>query len=186
MSSSFVWSFCIVCSGCTFCDLIILRFKGKKRFILFPPNASSNLHADTKLRSASYRATYDEDEERIHVWRDLKTLRKNAVISVYSPVNLSAYDTEKYPGMAGVNALSCEVGEGDVIYVPAQWWHEVVSVPDDEGKTIGVNFFYEPLWNHYQYNTTSNIGVMNRYYNYVLDKEHAVAKPCTDDTVCFK
>lgn len=163
-----------------------MNSEGKKRFLLIEPNASSEVYADAKLRSASYAARYDAENERIHVWRDLKTLRKEALISVYSPVNISAFDKRKFPKIADVKAISCDVGEGDVIYVPSHWWHEVISFPDDEGKTIGMNFFYEPLWNHYQFNSTSNVGVINRYYNYVLNDKTALANVCTEDTVCFR
>jgi cupin-like protein len=33
------------------------------------------------------------------------------------------------------------VGEGDVLYLPAFWWHEVVSSPDDHGRNIAVNYW---------------------------------------------
>jgi hypothetical protein len=40
----------------------------------------------------------------------------------------------------------------------------VVSHPDEEGKSIGINSFFEPFYHRYRFNTTSELFQKNRYY----------------------
>lgn len=95
-------------------------------------------------------------------------------VHMYSPVNISSPSVTAdfplynltHPAMAGF-PLECRVGAGDAIYVPGGWWHEVVSHPDEEGKTIGVNIFYASLYHRPGFNVTSTEWEARRLYNYM-------------------
>ena len=52
-------------------------------------------------------------------------------------------DLEKYPLFAKVNPLRCVVEAGEVLYLPALWYHQVGQEEDEEGRTIAVNFWYD-------------------------------------------
>jgi jumonji domain-containing protein 7 len=69
---------------------------------------------------------------------------------VMSPVDLRAPDLERYPLFASVRFLNCTVGRGEMLYLPAFWWHEVQSAPDiadpAHPRNIGVNIWYAPVF----------------------------------------
>lgn len=39
-----------------------------------------------------------------------------------------------------------------------------MTYPDDEGKSIGINSFFEPFYHRYGHNTSSDLFQKNRYY----------------------
>jgi len=44
--------------------------------------------------------------------------------------------------------LECVVNEGDIIYLPAYWWHEVRSEPDraSQSRNVAINYWFEPFF----------------------------------------
>jgi len=42
---------------------------------------------------------------------------------------------------------SFDLHPGEVLYLPAFWWHEVETFPDESGLSIGVNHWYHPYLN---------------------------------------
>ena len=51
---------------------------------------------------------------------------KSRVLGV-SDINPRAVDLEKYPDVMKVRYQQAIVEEGDIIYIPQMWWHQVVS-----------------------------------------------------------
>ncbi|MES1907226.1 MAG: hypothetical protein MHM6MM_000386 [Cercozoa sp. M6MM] len=50
---------------------------------------------------------------------------------------------------ARLREVRCEVRSGDALYMPAFWWHEVISAPtevDALERNVAVNFWFEPFW----------------------------------------
>jgi peptidyl-lysine (3S)-dioxygenase / protease len=41
-----------------------------------------------------------------------------------------------------------EVAAGELLYLPAMWWHHVQQENDEEGLVIAVNFWYNMAFNH--------------------------------------
>jgi hypothetical protein len=71
-----------------------------------------------------------------------------------------------------------------MIYVPSYWWHEVITNGDFEGKSIGINYFFEPFY----IRRRAGKHVMlhkNRMYAH-LHGEVASAVPCAKKNICFK
>jgi ribosomal protein L16 Arg81 hydroxylase len=57
-------------------------------------------------------------------------------ISVFTPVDLQNIDYDKYPLMKRVKIMEITVEEGEAMFVPVGWWHNVVS----EGVSISLSF----------------------------------------------
>ena len=52
----------------------------------------------------------------------------------------------QHPAFADATPTVCEVGPGDVLYVPSYWWHEVLSRPDpQDGWNLAVNWWYRAV-----------------------------------------
>jgi peptidyl-lysine (3S)-dioxygenase / protease len=39
--------------------------------------------------------------------------------------------------------ITVTVQEGEMLYLPVGWWHYVQQVPDNRGKVIAVNYWYD-------------------------------------------
>lgn len=39
--------------------------------------------------------------------------------------------------------LRCEVAAGEVLYLPAGWWHHVSQRSDGDGPVIAINYWYD-------------------------------------------
>lgn len=65
---------------------------------------------------------------------------------VMSPVDISKIDFERFPEFSSTLPLNCTIDEGEVLFMPSYWWHEVQSFPNVTAKrNLAVNFWYEPF-----------------------------------------
>ena len=65
-------------------------------------------------------------------------------------LNYAAFSFDKPPlalrSLVGrVPVVDATLGEGDVLYLPALWWHAVSQRGGAEGSTTAVNWWYEAL-----------------------------------------
>lgn len=69
----------------------------------------------------------------------------------YSRVDLDAVDLERFPEMADVTIFETVIGPGDMLFLPAGWWHTVRAL--DVSVTVTFpNFIWET--DHYSHYTT--------------------------------
>ena len=60
-----------------------------------------------------------------------------------SPVDIANPDLERFPNFARSHRLECVLRPGDVLFMPAFWWHEVQSYPDPkERRNLAVNYWW--------------------------------------------
>ncbi len=66
-----------------------------------------------------------------------------------SPIDIKNPDFKRYPLFTNqVNrVMNCTVEKGEVLFLPAFWWHEVQSFPDEYKRNIAVNTWYKPMFN---------------------------------------
>ncbi|GJJ69276.1 peptidyl-lysine (3S)-dioxygenase / protease [Entomortierella parvispora] len=50
---------------------------------------------------------------------------------------------EKYPRFQMCQPFRVELNPGEMLYLPAMWYHQVEQEPDHEGKCIAVNWWYD-------------------------------------------
>lgn len=140
---------------------------GKKTFHIFDPTMSELLYADSPLRSASYSAIRNPSGS-ISITRS--SLSPNSVpveANTYSPVDIRSPNYTLHPKYREAHArqIDCTVHAGDVLYLPSHWWHQVDSYGDQsEGKTIGINYFFEPFYHRPLYKASIPLLQSNRYY----------------------
>lgn len=109
-------------------DNIAVVAKGRRRFRLFPPAAAQYLYV-----------------------APLEHAPSGAPITMVDP---RSPDYDRYPDYARAEALSqvVELAEGDAIFIPALWWHEVESLDDVNvlinywsGGTIARDYDVHPI-----------------------------------------
>jgi hypothetical protein len=84
------------------------QLHGRKRFLLFHPNDSRRLYP-----------------------RDARAKHHNL-----SDVDAERPDLGRHPLFADARPWTCEVGAGDLLFLPAFWWHQVRSL--DAGVSVSV------------------------------------------------
>jgi lysine-specific demethylase 8 len=55
-----------------------------------------------------------------------------------SPVNVEDPDFAKYPLFASSSPIECTLNPGDVLFIPAKWWHHVRSLT----RSVSVNAWF--------------------------------------------
>jgi len=106
---------------------------GEKHFTLFPPTDYPILYEKEYIS-----ATYVEENGNFRVVEDTPPL-KVPWISI-DPIfpNLP-----KYPKFSKAKPIRCTVKAGEVLYLPSLYFHHVTQQPDENGRVIAVNFWYD-------------------------------------------
>ncbi|XP_043938471.1 uncharacterized protein LOC122811021 [Protopterus annectens] len=119
-------------------DNLLGQIKGRKEFIVFEPQSSAALYEG------------HIQEALLDFNKTSKTFQRRKVLDstsmVMSPVDILRPDFKTFPMFSKAKPLNCTVGKGDVLFLPAFWWHEVQSYPSKKtGINLAVNFWYEPF-----------------------------------------
>ncbi|KAH8672638.1 cupin-like domain-containing protein [Tricladium varicosporioides] len=118
---------------------IYVTITGTKTFTLLPPIAFPFIR-ETLLTPASYSRSTNgklvmivEEGERVPVALWDPDLEKDRAERHVGP-----YEEE-----AKRMQMKVEVGKGDMLYLPALWYHKVGQIGDEEGICIAVNYWHD-------------------------------------------
>lgn len=103
--------------------------RGRKVFELFhPAEGAEQLYDGHKMRSRHFLWRWVNEAMRGELHSlDPSELQPSYV--PFSPVRIRRPDLHAHPNFARSRRVLCEVGEGDVLFLPSYWWHEVTAVP---------------------------------------------------------
>ncbi|KAI8512742.1 hypothetical protein Bbelb_093810 [Branchiostoma belcheri] len=107
---------------------------GKKEVVLFEP------HDNSKLYEAHIPEAILGYNNRTGTFRR-KTLLDSTSM-VMSPVDILKPNFKRFPQFAAALPVNCTIEEGEVLYMPAHWWHEVQSYPSStQHRNLAINFW---------------------------------------------
>jgi mannose-6-phosphate isomerase-like protein (cupin superfamily) len=108
-----------------FNDNLYVVVEGRKRFTLFPPSQAPNLYPRGQLLQV-------EDNGLIR-YTSMSGMPHLAQVDIDAP------DRLRFPRYAEAEATRAdvEIGAGEMLYLPAGWFHQVSS----SGRHIAVSFF---------------------------------------------
>ncbi|CAO3659240.1 unnamed protein product [Rhizopus stolonifer] len=110
--------------------------RGQKKFILFPPAEYYCMH-ESLYQNAVYEP--NNDTQRLEIKpMDSKT--------PWIPVNPLCPDTDRYPKFKHARPIEITVNEGEMLYLPALWFHQVLQ-QGSEG-VIAINYWYDMDYSH--------------------------------------
>lgn len=113
---------------------LLMQISGEKHLTLFDPHHNENLyeaHIPEAILSFSPSTG-----------KFLRNTLLESTSMVMSPVDIQEPDLERFPNFAKARRVHCVLRPGDVLFMPAFWWHEVQSYPDKvEGRNLAVNFW---------------------------------------------
>ena len=116
--------------------------RGSKQFRLLPPHELHHLQREA-FRAATYVNGARSPERSGEEGRDpeldgsklILQLDDDSSTVVWSPVDLCTCEA--------VRPLFVELRPGDLLYLPAHWWHEVRQNQRQHESTIAVNYWYD-------------------------------------------
>jgi peptidyl-lysine (3S)-dioxygenase / protease len=134
-------------------DNILVQIAGSKEFELVSPINSAILK-EGHMREANLgmRRRFGDSRSSREVYRD--TLEESTSM-VHSPLSISDLKAQ------GGRSVKCLAEQGDALFVPSFWWHEVTSSPSQTNYTINlqdgqrilelplnmaVNYWFSPLY----------------------------------------
>jgi hypothetical protein len=91
-------------------DNLFAQILGRKRFVLLAPGETENLYP--------YR-----------IWSGLPD---------FARADAERPDYARFPRLRRARPVTCEVGAGEVLYLPRYWWHQVTSVE----RSASVNLWW--------------------------------------------
>jgi len=66
----------------------------------------------------------------------------------YSSLDVDRVDFTKYPSLREVEYIQCHMEEGDCLFIPYRWYHQVNSDANKDKLNIAVNIWFEHTPNH--------------------------------------
>jgi len=116
---------------------ILCQLKGEKTLVLFPPMDTFHLYYTTRVKG-EMKYVYPDTFERV-------PLREGGNKAVFgSSVFLDQPDLERHPEVVKAVPYRVSLKEGECLYLPAYWHHEVKSFPDGaEGLNVAVNYWFK-------------------------------------------
>lgn len=115
-------------------NICFLQISGKKQLFIYEP------HDNTKLYEAHIQEATLDYSAASRKFRRKKLLESTSM--VMSPVDILNPDYRRFPKFKEARALNCTINEGDVLFMPSFWWHEVQSYPSrEEPRNVAVNFW---------------------------------------------
>ncbi|XP_066275806.1 uncharacterized protein [Branchiostoma lanceolatum] len=101
-------------------DNLLCQISGKKEVILFEP------HDNTRLYEAHIPEAILGFNNRTGKFRR-KTLLDSTSM-VMSPVDILKPNFKRFPKFAEAVPVNCTIEEGEVLYMPAHWWHLCITL----------------------------------------------------------
>lgn len=103
--------------------------RGEKQFTLLPPSDVLFLY-EQEYPQGRYRQRDDRN--------GFEVLMEENTVS-WIPVDPACPDLSRYPLFRYASPVQCNVGPGDILYLPALWYHRVAQ----KGITIAVNYWHD-------------------------------------------
>lgn len=75
----------------------------------------------------------------------LRVVPGDDVVENFSPINISHPDLHRYPKFSQAKGFDVTLREGDVLFLPSFWWHQVTSSGGRHGPCVALNLWFEPV-----------------------------------------
>ena len=119
-------------------DNFLCQLRGNKRLTIFEPHRNHDLY-EAHIQEAMLGYDPKSGKFRNHELLDSTSM-------VMSPIDILNPDIDRFSNFTRAKPMECYLNEGDVLFLPAFWWHEVQSYPNKiEERNLAVNFWYEPF-----------------------------------------
>ena len=118
---------------------VYVQIRGRKHFVLLPPVEMPCVN-ERMLSKGRYAPAHDDDESgELTVVPDGQQAEP-VPVATWCP-DAPAERTTAYSHLA--KPLRVTLGQGDMLYLPAMWYHKVSQTVGEEGFVCAVNYWYD-------------------------------------------
>ncbi|PBP27857.1 phospholipase A2 protein family [Diplocarpon rosae] len=127
---------------------IYVQIVGRKRFLLLPPVAWAAV-AEKVLRPASYVRRQGQGLGDASGWGIKEEEGEGVPFATWDPDSQGEGgrdgdgDRNEKTYQKAVQPMRVELGEGDLLYLPALWYHKVSQSCSEEGICVAVNYWHD-------------------------------------------
>ncbi|KAI3945156.1 hypothetical protein MKW92_014750 [Papaver armeniacum] len=115
---------------------------GEKHFLLLPPTDVHRLYI-RNYPAACYSLSQDTGELTLQLEQPRRHVPWCSV-NPYPPAATKDQEVSKFPlYFNGPRPFECTVKAGEILYLPSMWFHHVKQSPDNRGRTIAINYWYD-------------------------------------------
>ncbi|XP_060973408.1 lysine-specific demethylase JMJ32 [Cannabis sativa] len=115
---------------------------GRKHFLLLPPTDVHRMYI-RDYPAAQYLYSQDTKDFTLELDKPLRYVPWCSVNPYPSGKN-KVEEMEKFPlFFQGPKPFECTINPGEILYLPSMWFHHVRQSPDDNGRVIAVNYWYD-------------------------------------------
>ncbi len=120
-------------------DNILCQVVGSKKVVLWEPKEVKHLYVTGThlpfMAILKYRLRLTCENNDTNPMYYFLSGSTSKVLDIENP------DLEKFPKFAKANSMECVLEPGDILYIPACWWHNVITL----APSISINVFYKHL-----------------------------------------
>jgi jumonji domain-containing protein 7 len=143
-------------------DNILIQMEGSKTFRVVDPGRNERFYEGHMRESMLEMVSLNEESSDSVYSNPLLKLkfRKQMLLEstsmVHSPIDILNADVVKYPLAQNISYVDCIVHDGDAIYLPSFYWHEVISKPGkpmpfsssshDVRMNAALNYWFDPVF----------------------------------------
>ncbi|KAG9590273.1 phospholipase A2, partial [Aureobasidium melanogenum] len=121
---------------------LYVQVRGQKHFVIMPPTAAAAVN-EQSVPGTTYVSTNKDETAELKV-QDLKHVLDEPELIVPVPTwDPDFPDVRPTPYSKLVKPLRVTLNEGDMLYLPAMWYHKVGQSCGDEGYCCAVNYWYD-------------------------------------------
>ncbi|KAG9514426.1 phospholipase A2, partial [Aureobasidium melanogenum] len=121
---------------------LYVQVRGQKHFVIMPPTAAAAVN-EQSVPGTTYVSTNKDETAELKV-QDLKHVLDEPELIVPVPTwDPDFPDVRPTPYSKLVKPLRVTLNEGDMLYLPAMWYHKVGQDCGDEGYCCAVNYWYD-------------------------------------------
>ncbi|KAI4327887.1 hypothetical protein L6164_020298 [Bauhinia variegata] len=115
---------------------------GEKHFLLLPPTDVHRLYIK-EYPAANYSYSWVTGEFTLELENPIRYVPWCSVDPYPSPETKDD-EMSKFPlYVNGPAPFECTIKAGEILYLPSMWFHHVRQSPDERGRTIAVNYWYD-------------------------------------------
>ncbi|KAL5546910.1 hypothetical protein UlMin_006597 [Ulmus minor] len=140
---------------------------GQKHFLLLPPTDVHRMYIHD-YPTAQYSYSQDTGEFTLELEKPLRYVPWCSV-DPYRSAETKYSEMVKFPlYFQGPKPFECTVNPGEILYLPSMWFHHVKQSPDDQGRTIAVNYWYDMQFD-----------IRYAYFNFLQSMRHPLVDNAT-------
>ncbi|XP_072963022.1 lysine-specific demethylase JMJ32 [Typha angustifolia] len=120
---------------------------GEKHFLLLPPTEVHRLYVRPYPAARYISSSQSQDTGEMMLKLEMEEPERMVPwcsVDPFPPEDTAAACMSSFPlYFDGPKPFECTIRAGEILYLPSMWFHHVRQTPDNNGRAIAVNYWYD-------------------------------------------